>query len=238
MAEIKKYANRIEAFLQSEAGQRFFNIAFSLGAAIVIWGALFMILNVPGGRTLLCIGMGTEILMFILTAFDRPPKEPEWRDVTREMNDKNSTEYLDSITIVDDSGKKSRYIPSKDIQNDSRQNEVTCQFLDAVEKVTLQLNQLQETMATGNLGYSHQIAELNRNIAGLNSLYELQLKNVSGQLTSMTGLNEGLKGMKEMYEKSASDSAQYCEETEKMTQYMKQINAVYAKMISAMQVNS
>ena len=238
MAEIKKYTNRIEAFLQSEAGQRFFNIAFSLGAAIVIWGALFMILNVPGGRTLLCIGMGTEILMFILTAFDRPPKEPEWRDVTQEMNDKNSTEYLDSITIVDDSGKKSRYIPSKDIQNDSRQNEVTGQFLDAVEKVTLQLNQLQETMEKGNLGYSHQIAELNRNIAGLNSLYELQLKNVSGQLTSMTGLNEGLKGMKEMYEKSASDSAQYCEETEKMTQYMKQINAVYAKMISAMQVNS
>ena len=48
---------------------------FGIGAAIVIWGALFKILHLPGGSTLLCIGMGTEIAMFILTAFDRPPKE-------------------------------------------------------------------------------------------------------------------------------------------------------------------
>lgn len=81
MVKIRKYANGIERFLHGQKGQRFFNFAYSIGAAIVIWGALFKILHLPGGSTLLCIGMGTEIAMFILTAFDRPPKEYAWEEV-------------------------------------------------------------------------------------------------------------------------------------------------------------
>ena len=81
MVKIRKYANFIERFLHGEKGQRFFNFAYSIGAAIVIWGALFKILHLPGGNTLLCIGMGTEIAMFLLTAFDRPPKDYHWEEV-------------------------------------------------------------------------------------------------------------------------------------------------------------
>jgi gliding motility-associated protein GldL len=61
--------------------QRFFNFAYSIGAAVVIWGALFKILHLPWGNTLLTIGMGTEVLMFIITAFERPEKEYHWEDV-------------------------------------------------------------------------------------------------------------------------------------------------------------
>ena len=61
--------------------QRFFNFAYSIGAAIVIWGALFKILHLPQGDLLLIIGMGTEVLMFIITAFERPEKEYHWEDV-------------------------------------------------------------------------------------------------------------------------------------------------------------
>ncbi|MBR5639281.1 MAG: gliding motility protein GldL [Muribaculaceae bacterium] len=61
--------------------QRFFNFAYSIGAAIVIWGALFKILHMPWGNFLLTIGMGTEVLMFIITAFERPEKEYHWEDV-------------------------------------------------------------------------------------------------------------------------------------------------------------
>ena len=71
MGKYKKYKNGIEAFLSGEKGQRFFNFAYSIGAAVVIWGALFKILHLPGGNALLSIGMGTEVLMFVLTAFDR-----------------------------------------------------------------------------------------------------------------------------------------------------------------------
>lgn len=89
MGKYKRYKNRIEAFLSGEKGQRFFNFAYSIGAAVVIWGALFKILHLPGGNALLSIGMGTEVLMFVLTAFDRPPREYHWEEVFPVLNTKN-----------------------------------------------------------------------------------------------------------------------------------------------------
>ncbi len=81
MGKVKKYKKKAGRFLNSDSGQRFFNFAYSIGAAIVIWGALFKILHLTGGNTLLCIGMGTEVIMFILTAFDKPEKEYHWEEV-------------------------------------------------------------------------------------------------------------------------------------------------------------
>ena len=52
MGKIKTYKSGISAFISSEKGQRFFNFAYSIGAAIVIWGALFKILHLPGGNFL------------------------------------------------------------------------------------------------------------------------------------------------------------------------------------------
>ena len=85
-----KNRKRKTSFISSEKGQRFFNFAYSIGAAIVIWGALFKILHLPGGNTLLSIGMGTEVLMFILTAFDRPPREYKWEEVFPALDDNNN----------------------------------------------------------------------------------------------------------------------------------------------------
>ncbi len=95
MGKIKRYKNGVEAFLSGEKGQRFFNFAYSLGAAVVIWGALFKILHLPGGSTLLSIGMGTEVLMFVLTAFDRPPREYHWEEVFEVFNTKNPEDRPD-----------------------------------------------------------------------------------------------------------------------------------------------
>lgn len=81
MGKIKRYKNIVERFLSGEGGQRFFNIAYSIGAAIVILGALFKILHLSGGDILLSVGMGTEVLMFILTAFDRPPRETDIHEI-------------------------------------------------------------------------------------------------------------------------------------------------------------
>ena len=81
MGKYKRYKNSIEKFLSGDSGKRFFNFAYSIGAAIVIWGALFKILHLPGGNVMLSIGMGVEVVMFILTAFDRPAKEYHWEEV-------------------------------------------------------------------------------------------------------------------------------------------------------------
>ena len=81
MGKIKRYKKKAGRFLKSDSGQRFFNFAYSIGAAIVILGALFKILHMPAGNYLLSIGMGTEVLMFVLTAFDKPEKEYHWEEV-------------------------------------------------------------------------------------------------------------------------------------------------------------
>ncbi|MCD7710646.1 MAG: gliding motility protein GldL, partial [Porphyromonadaceae bacterium] len=86
-------------------------------------------------------------------------------------------------------------------------------------------------------GYVEQMETLNRNISGLNTIYEIQLKSISSQLDNIDRVNAGLRNIREMYEGSMHDSSRYCEEVEKMTRYMAQLNAVYSNMLTAMTVN-
>ncbi len=304
MAKIRKYANSIERFLHGPGGQRFFNFAYSIGAAVVIWGALFKILHLPGGNTLLCIGMGTEIAMFILTAFDRPPKEYAWEDVFPVLDSHNADERPDfsgagggmpqmtayshghapegeSIPVAANAAVPASPVPelseeeSQSLHDSilkmaqaadqlSRMADLTTATQDYISSIsgiaeqmqqlrqtTTQLNQVSAvlldsykaitdnsaTINESSTGYVAQMENLNRNIAGLNTIYEIQLKGISSQLDSIDRVNRGLKDIRDMYEKSAYESSRYCEETEKMARYMKQLNKVYEKMITAMTIN-
>lgn len=334
MVKIRKYANGIERFLHGTAGQRFFNFAYSIGAAIVIWGALFKILHLPGGSTLLCIGMGTEIAMFILTAFDRPPKEYSWEDVFPVLDSHNPDDrpnlqgggggviiggsasgvelaegaaasgaglpagyvaaaggpapaYQGAILAGDPSTARavaaagiaqglevseedtaslkesiSRLAQaSEQISKMADLSTATQDYLNQLSGIAEQMTRLRDTtqalndvssvllnsyqaitqnsdsISRSSEGYVDRMEDLNRNIGGLNTIYEIQLKSISSQLESIDRVNRGLKDIRDMYEKSAAESAHYCEETEKMARYMKQLNSVYEKMITAMTIN-
>ena len=336
---------RKKSFLQSEKGQRFFNFAYSIGAAIVIWGALFKILHLPGGSTLLCIGMGTEIAMFIITAFDRPSKEYEWEQVFPELDEEqrrimeeagiNPGEWIERIKAsagVTDGGTfhgggvyygpsggggDGYYAPNElsasgeggvtagpggtvivaggngttslaaatglDVSEEdtltlresiakmataadqlSQMGELasaTRDYIASISGIAEQMTQLQQTtselnhvssilldsyraitensasISESSSGYVERMADLNRNISGLNTIYEIQLKSISSQLESIDRVNRGLKDIRDMYEKSARQSSRYCEETERMTRYMTQLNSVYEKMVTAMTIN-
>ncbi|MDE5735353.1 MAG: gliding motility protein GldL [Duncaniella sp.] len=279
---------KFQTMMTWEGGQRLFNAAYSIGAAIVIWGALFKILHLPGGNTLLCIGMGTEVLMFILTAFDRPPKEYHWEDVFPELDGKGEsasaplmrghapaasgaaaadagrpeaipglsdaqtqslTSSLDRMSaaaeqlarMADLAEATERYLSQMSAIADQMQrlhattealNSVSATLLDSYRAITENSQQITEN----SNGYITQMADLNRNIGGLNTIYEIQLKSVATQLDAIDRVNRGIKDIRDMYEKSASHSARYCEETEKMSRSMQQLNQVYEKMIGAMTV--
>ena len=300
MGKIKRYKNSIERFLSGESGQRFFNFAYSIGAAVVIWGALFKILHLPGGNTLLSIGMGTEVLMFILTAFDRPPKDYNWEEVFPVLASKNPEDRPDfnggggiviggsgasgNITVTGEQARSAAGIPSNiNLSEDdtkslsesiakmaaasdqlSKMAELTTatqQYLSQMAAISAEMQQLRETtealnqvsdvllqsyraitensenITRSSTGYVEQMQDLNRNIGGLNTIYEIQLKSVSSQLDSIDRVNRGIKDIRDMYEKSSAQSARYCEETEKMARYMQQLNSVYEKMITAMTIN-
>lgn len=303
MGKYKKYKNSIERFLSGEKGQRFFNFAYSIGAAVVIWGALFKILHLPGGNTLLCIGMGTEVLMFILTAFDRPEQAYKWEEVfpvlrTKDPDDRPdfssgsgiiingggsgtaasgqtiniaggvaSGAGLQGINISeDDTRSLSESIAKMAAASDqlskmAELTDATSQYLSQLSAISEQMDRLRttteslnqvsevllasyqsitdnsENITRSSQGYVGQMENLNRNINGLNTIYEIQLKSISTQLENIDRVNRGLKDIRDMYEKSAAESASYCDEAEKMARYMKQLNSIYEKMVKAMTVN-
>ena len=74
MTEYSKYniIYRLQKWLDSVPGQTFLNYAYSWGASIVILGTLFKLTHLPGANLMLYLGMGTEVIVFFISAFDRP----------------------------------------------------------------------------------------------------------------------------------------------------------------------
>ncbi len=292
MGKIKRYKNSIERFLSGESGQRFFNFAYSIGAAIVIWGALFKILHLPGGNMLLCIGMGTEVMMFILTAFDRPGRDYHWEEVfpvlsTNDPDDRpdfsnggmgavqsgvaaqggvtgpvvsggvlseeDSRMLSESIARMAAAGDQlsqiaemttvtQRYLTQMaSIAEEMRHLKDTTEALNRVSVVLLDsykaITENSENITASSTGYVEQMQSLNRNVSGLNTIYEIQLKSVSSQLDAIDRVNRGIKDISRMYEETSGKSELYCQETERMAENMRKLNQVYEQMLQAMTVN-
>lgn len=280
--KIKKYKNAIERFLSGDSGARFFNFAYSIGAAVVIWGALFKLLHLPGGNLLLMIGMGTEVLMFILSAFDRPAKQYHWEEVfpvldTHDAEDRPNMQGgaggggvvitggtgapADGAPVVVSAPSAAEMAADRPLALNASAQEATEHYVaqiaalseqmadlrkstEALNKVTSVLldsykaiTENSDRITASSQGYVEEMTSLNRNVAGLNTIYEIQLKSVSSQLDSIDRVNNGIKDIRDMYERSADTSRQYCEETERMARYMQQLNAIYAQMIQAMTQN-
>ena len=63
--------SRFQDFLETQKGQTILNYLYSWGAAIVILGALFKLTHINGADLMLFLGMGTEVLTFIVNGFER-----------------------------------------------------------------------------------------------------------------------------------------------------------------------
>jgi gliding motility-associated protein GldL len=86
-------------------------------------------------------------------------------------------------------------------------------------------------------GYVQQMEALNRNIQGLNTIYEIQLKSISSQIGAIERINAGLMRIKDLYEGSIVDSSVFRSETEKMAQQLHALNGVYNRLLNAMTMN-
>ena len=72
----------LQKWMDSVPGQTFLNYAYSWGASIVILGTLFKLTHLPGANLMMFVGMGTEVIVFFLSAFDRPfDKTQDGRDL-------------------------------------------------------------------------------------------------------------------------------------------------------------
>lgn len=95
MTQYSKYnlVYRLQKWMDSVPGQTFLNYAYSWGASIVILGTLFKLTHLPAANIMLFIGMGTEVFVFFISAFDRPFDKTEvGKDLPTHVYDEDGNE--------------------------------------------------------------------------------------------------------------------------------------------------
>ncbi|MDR0421698.1 MAG: gliding motility protein GldL [Proteiniphilum sp.] len=216
MNAYSRYKNRLERFLQTERGKRFINFAYNFGAAIVILGAMCKLLHFAFGNEMLFIGMVTECIVFILSAFDAPVRDYRWEQVFPELS---SPKDEVNTGIV-------RQSPAR-----------TGETVSAPGTFPFPANGIPQDLSSYTEEYGRQMDNLNRTLSGLNSIYEMQLKSVSGQIGAIEQISRGLSRLRSMYGDDLPDGSTIKAETERMAKQLRELNDVYARMLHAMTVD-
>ena len=73
---------------------------YGIGAAVVILGAMFKILDLPGASWMIGIGLSTEALIFFLSAFEPIHKEVDWSKVYPELNEEEAAPAKKKTVVV------------------------------------------------------------------------------------------------------------------------------------------
>lgn len=225
---------RLQKWMDSVPGQTFLNYAYSWGASIVIAGTLFKLTHLPGANLMLFLGMGTEIFVFFLSAFDRPfDKTAEGRDLPTHATE----EYLEGKVSAEEmmtARKQSETVQPETVQPEvatpvspvmAAAPELTPLNPEVVEvqnSYVEQLKSLVETLSKVNeqssrlTRDSEEMENLNRTLTGISRVYEMQLKSASQQIGTIDQINE---------------------QTKMMAKQIEQLNKIYTRMIDAMTIN-
>ena len=247
MTQYSKYnlIYHLQKWMDSVPGQTFLNYGYSWGASVVILGALFKLTHLPGANIMLYFGMGTEVIVFFLSAFDRPfDKTDDGRElpthVTEELLDDNEntverpaavpqTQYAAAENIaqsVQEAMPSASDIAAAVVGQQSKAiadaQQQTPEMVEAQTNYVAALQNLTEMLGKVNdqsqrlTRDSEEMENLNRTLTGIAKVYEMQLKSASQQIGTIDQIND---------------------QTRKMAQQIEQLNSIYARMIEAMTVN-
>ena len=169
MATYSKYniIYLLQKWMDSVPGQTFLNYAYSWGASIVILGTLFKLTHLPGANFFLFLGMGTEVFVFFISAFDRPfDKQADGMDLTK--NKENKQDGTETF-IVDD---------------DSQREKLHRQYAERLQHAQQLSEKLPDTEET---------AEMRKTLNAIEEIYKRQLEKASSQLVVIDGIDQQLK---------------------------------------------
>ena len=249
MTTIQTYKKGLSAFISSEKGQRFFNFAYSIGAAVVIWGALFKILHLPGGNLLLSLGMGTEVLMFVLTAFDRPPREYKWEEVFPALKGEEGAEVRGGIAGAATPHGRMAADMAESLSLDGEQ---TRSLSDSIAKMASAAEQLGKMadLATATQTYLSQMEaiaadmqQLHATTQALNSVSSTLLESyraitdnsanigdsTRGYVDQMQALHRNIGGLNAIYELQLRSISSQIESIDRVNRGVKDIRDMYEK---------
>ncbi len=219
------------------------NMVYSLGAAIVILGALFKInhysIGPLDGSTVLLIGLGVEALIFVIFAFDPPAGDYNWENAYPEIvepvtgsnatSSKRKSSQLAEVREAEVSLSNKLDKMLSDAQLDAS---LMGRLRDGINNFSSSVDEINKTVdaSRATQQYGDQLALAANHMESLNALYQVQLENGKKQVE----LNK--KFINEM-EKSASGSEQFMKEMNDLTTNVQNLNKVYGGMLNAMRSN-
>ncbi len=231
---------RLQKWLDSVPGQTFLNYAYSWGAAVVILGALFKLTHQEGANLMLYIGMGTEVVVFFLSGFDRPFDKTEiGKDLPLHVGDdeeplfEQQEETQDGIHITEyapiEVGTEGKAAAFAGVQTEPTETPAAvaainnpalgAEVAEATGNYIEQLQHLTEVLANVSdqsqrlTRDSEEMENLNRTLTGISRVYEMQLKSASAQISTIDEINE---------------------QTKHLSEQIQELNKIYARMIDAM----
>ena len=223
---------RLQKWMDSVAGQTFLNYAYSWGAAIVVLGALFKLIHLPGADVMLILGMGTEVVVFFLSAFDRPfDKTTDGMELTTHAHQAKQKEVaaaaksgVATASAAQSAMEKTHGVGMQAPLSSAivppatapeRMAEAQQQYVEALQQLTLLYKKVGEQSQRLTQD-SEEMTNLNRTLTGITKVYEMQLKSASQQMGTIDDIQM---------------------QTKLLAQHIEQLNGIYARMIEAMTTN-
>ncbi|MBQ2025410.1 MAG: gliding motility protein GldL [Paludibacteraceae bacterium] len=215
-----------ESFLSSPKGKKLVGYAYGFGAAIVIVGALFKILHLPGASVVLTIGMGTEAILFALSAFEDPHKEYHWDLVFPQLEGGEGGPIMGAAPAAP-AAKSGNSID--DIAQAGKLSESDVQKLnDGIRKLSETASQISDVTAAvaASSNYARNMNAASDAI-GAFAATQATLK------TSSDSLFASYKTVAESMANVASDAKGYMTEMQGITKNLSSINASYEMQVKA-----
>ena len=229
----------ISRLVRSKSYKTFMGYLYGWGAGIVIFGALFKINHWPGGTIMLIIGMGTEVIIFFMSAFEPPHKEFDW------------TLVYPQLAGMEHTGEESEGLALTEGENaenpDALMETQEPEQLEAADPLTQQLNkmledanispELIERLGVGMSNLADSAASMN-NMATATAATDKFVSNMdtaaeqAGLLyQSMKDAPEAVATLSNIYKETAQSlsagDVSYVDEMKKMASSLSSINAMY-----------
>jgi gliding motility-associated protein GldL len=85
--------------------------------------------------------------------------------------------------------------------------------------------------------YGEQLQKVSKNLAELNSVYELQLRGAEQHTQATKSFYDGIESLMSNLQDSVSDTKKYKEEMSQLTTNLTSLNTIYGNMLTAMNIN-
>jgi gliding motility-associated protein GldL len=227
---------------------------YGWGASVVIIGALFKILHLPGANIMLILGMGIEAIIFFFSAFEPLHVEYNWALVYPELATGTDIE-------LEEGEKKSRRDKKQQVKTDAL---TPTQALDKMLEEAKIGPELMESLASGmrNLSdnahklagvsdavvaadnYTASLQKASESVRNLTLKYDKLAANLDSDggataayIESVKKATTSVNQLATAYEQTAKSMAQsgsFKEEMDKLTANISKLSNVYGNMLAAM----